>query len=127
MNPLNPMDFDALQYTQQGFNTLDNLASSQAIDNMTRQSLQSIQTMQTPTVNGFVPKHVTLPIFEQKKEMAQFFIALGNEQKGPFNRSEIDGLLSTGQITYQTLAWATGMNNWATLQTCLQFVQQQNQ
>ena len=36
--------------------------------------------------------------------------------------SEIEGLLATGQISHQTLAWTTGMNAWTTLQACLQFV-----
>lgn len=124
MKPLDPMDFDALQYSQQGFNTLDNLAASQSVEQMTEKSLQSIKTMQTPTVNGFIPKHVTLPIFEPKTTEAQFFIHVQNEQKGPFTSSEIEGLLSAGQINYQTMAWATGMTSWGTIQTCLQFVQQ---
>lgn len=123
MNPLDPLDFDALQYTKQGFNTLDNLASSQTIQNMSQQTLHSIQTMQTPTVQGYMPEHVTLPIFQSQQQEKQFFLVIDNERRGPFTRSEIDGLLATGQINYQTLAWVTGMNNWSTLQACLQFVQ----
>lgn len=123
MNPLDPMDFDALQYTKQGFNTLDNLASSQAVQNMTQQSLHSIQAMQTPTIQGYVPEHITPAIFQAKQQEIQFFLVVNNERRGPFTRNEIDGLLATGQANYQTLAWATGMNNWSTLQACLQFVQ----
>lgn len=123
MNPLDPMDFDALQYTNQSFNTLDKLASSQSIQNMTQQTLNAIQTMQTPTVQGYVPGYVTIPSSQAPKNTKQFFLAIGNEQRGPFSLSEVEGLLSMGQITYQTLAWTAGMNEWSTLQMCLQFVQ----
>ena len=41
--------------------------------------------------------------------------------------SVVDGAFfvdTAGQIGYQTMAWATGMTSWGTIQTCLQFVQQ---
>ena len=122
MDPLNPMDFDALQYTKQNFNTLDDQAFSKAVQNMTQQSLDSIRTMQTPTLQGFVPEHVTPAIFQQKENPVQFFVVIDNERKGPFTRSEIEGLLSTGQINYTTLAWVNGMADWSSLQACLQFI-----
>lgn len=122
MDPLNPMDFDALQYTKQNFNTLEDQAFSKAVQNMTQQSLDSIRTMQTPTLQGFVPEHVTPAIFQQKENPVQFFVVIDNERKGPFTRSEIEGLLSTGQINYTTLAWVNGMADWSSLQACLQFI-----
>lgn len=122
MDKLNPMDFDALQYTKQGFNTLDNLASSQNVQNMTQQSLDAIRTMQTPVAPGFIPEHVVLPIFQQQEQQVQFFVVVNNERRGPFSRTEIDGMLATGQIDYTTLAWVSGMDNWSSLQACLQFV-----
>lgn len=122
MDSLNPMDFDALQYTKQNFNTLENQAFSKAVQNMTQQSLDSIRTMQTPVPQGFIPEHVTPAIFQQKENPIQFFVVIDNERRGPFTRSEIEGLLSTGQIDYTTLAWVNGMNNWSSLQACLQFI-----
>ena len=122
MNPLDPMDFDALQYNNQGFNTLDKLAASQSVQNMTKQSLQSIRTMQTPTVQGYVPTHVVPAPFQTQQVNVQFFLAIDNEQQGPFTLSEVEGMLSTGKISHETLAWATGMSAWGTLQACLQFV-----
>ena len=124
MDSLNPMDFDALQYTKQNFNTLGNQAFSKAVQNMTQQSLESIRTMQTPVHQGFIPEHVTPAIFQQKENPVQFFIVVENERKGPFTRSEIEGLLSMGQIDYTTLAWVNGMDNWSSLQTCFQFINQ---
>lgn len=124
MDSLNPMDFDALQYTKQNFNTLENQAFSKAVQNMTQQSLESIRTMQTPVHQGFIPGHVTPAIFQQKENPVQFFIVVENERKGPFTRSEIEGLLSMGQIDYTTLAWVNGMDNWSSLQTCFQFINQ---
>lgn len=124
MDSLNPMDFDALQYTKQNFNTLENQAFSKAVQNMTQQSLESIRTMQTPVHQGFIPEHVTPAIFQQKENPVQFFIVVENERKGPFTRSEIEGLLSMGQIDYTTLAWVNGMDNWSSLQTCFQFINQ---
>lgn len=124
MDSLNPMDFDALQYTKQNFNTLESQAFSKAVQNMTQQSLESIRTMQTPVRQGFIPEHVTPAIFQQKENPVQFFIVVENERRGPFTRSEIEGLLSMGQIDYTTLAWVNGMNNWSSLQTCFQFINQ---
>ena len=124
MDSLNPMDFDALQYTKQNFNTLENQVFSKAVQNMTQQSLESIRTMQTPVHQGFIPEHVTPAIFQQKENPVQFFIVVENERKGPFTRSEIEGLLSMGQIDYTTLAWVNGMDNWSSLQTCFQFINQ---
>ena len=124
MDSLNPMDFDALQYTKQNFNTLENQAFSKAVQNMTQQSLESIRTMQTPVHQGFIPEQVTPAIFQQKENPVQFFIVVENERKGPFTRSEIEGLLSMGQIDYTTLAWVNGMDNWSSLQTCFQFINQ---
>ena len=76
MNQLDPMDFDALQYTNQGFNTLDKLASSQSVQNMTQQSLHSIQAMQTPTMQGYVPEHVIPAPFQTPKDVKQFFLVI---------------------------------------------------
>jgi hypothetical protein len=122
MNPLDPMDFDALQYNNQGFNTLDKLATSQVVQNMSQQSLQAIQKMQTPTIQGHMPGHVVPAPFQTKENNVQFFLAINNEQQGPYTLTEVEGLLSTGKISHDTLAWATGMSAWGTLQACLQFV-----
>lgn len=122
MNPLDPMDFDALQYGNQGFNTLDKLATSQSVQNLSQQSLEAIKTMQTPTVEGFVPDHVIPAPFQAKQDKVQFFLVINNEQKGPFTQIEVEELLSKRKINHQTMAWATGMKEWGTLQDCLQFV-----
>ena len=61
---MNAMDFDALMINNQGFNTLDNLANSAATQQMSQQTLQNIQTMQTPMPQGHTPQHVVLPVFQ---------------------------------------------------------------
>ncbi|MCB9495644.1 MAG: SPFH domain-containing protein [Fibrobacteria bacterium] len=41
-----------------------------------------------------------------------FHVALGGQQAGPFGVPQIQGLVAQGQLTPQTLVWATGMAQW---------------
>lgn len=42
-----------------------------------------------------------------------FHIVLNNAQAGPFNLEQLQGMVSSGQITRQTMVWKAGMANWA--------------
>ena len=55
---MDAMDFDALLLNNQGFNTMDNLVHSNELQDMSRQTLQNIQAMQTPMPQGHIPQHV---------------------------------------------------------------------
>lgn len=118
------MDFDALVYKNQGFNTLDNFANSSATQQMSQQALQNIQTMQTPMPQGHVPQHVVLPVFqkqiEQQKSFApQFFVALNGQQKGPLTLEQLKGLAVCDIIDENSSVWMQGMADWTDLKTCL--------
>ena len=122
---MNNMDFDALMISSQGFNTMDKVANSGVNQSMTQQTLQNIQAMQTPTFEGYMPKSPVLPIFEKQQEQKttqQFFVLLNNEQKGPFTLEQIRGFYNAGMINENTLAWISGMQNWADLKTCLSYL-----
>lgn len=120
------MDFDALILKNQGFNTLDNLAHSNATQDMTQQTLQNIQTMQMPMPDGHLPQHVVLPIFQKQETMTalpkvdhQFFVILNGAQKGPFTLEQIKGLAIADVINADSQVWMTGLPAWTDLKTCL--------
>lgn len=118
------MDFDALVYKNQGFNTMDNLANSAVTQQMSQQTLQSVQTMQTPTQQGYVPQHVVLPVFQkqteqQKAASPQFFVAINGQQKGPLTLEQLKGLALCDIIDENSSVWMQGMPNWTDLKTCL--------
>lgn len=118
------MDFDALVYKNQGFNTLDNLANSSATQTMSQQTLQSIQTMQTQMPKGHIPQHVVLPVLERQNEKAslsqqQFFVVVDNQQKGPFSLEQLKALAIVDVINEETQVWQAGTPAWTDLKTCL--------
>lgn len=123
---MDALDFDALILNNQGFNTLDNLAHSNAMQDMAQQTLQNIKTMQTPLPNGHVPQHVVLPIFQKqetndncKKNEQHFFAIVNGTQKGPFTLEQLKGLAIADVINVETPVWMPGMSDWADLKTCL--------
>lgn len=131
---MNAMDFDALVYKNQDFNTLDNLSQSGVVNEMSQQTLGAIKTMQTPTAQGFVPTHVTLPVFQQQASAGrkgkqsqqtasqndiQIYVSLNGKQKGPFTLEQLKGLVIAEVIDEKTLVWHKGLQNWTDLKTCL--------
>jgi len=122
---MDAMDFDALVYKNQGFNTMDSLANSGVNQAMTQQTLNNIQTMQTPMPQGHLPQHVVLPIFQKdaaKKDEGQslqFFVIIGGTQKGPFTLEQVKGLAMADVIDENTQVWMSGLPNWTDLKTCL--------
>ena len=118
------MDFDALVYKNQGFNTLDNFANSAVTQQMSQQALQNIQTMQTPMPQGHVPQHVVLPVFQKQAEQHKsatplFFVALNGQQKGPLTLEQLKGLAVCDIIDENSPVWMQGMADWTDLKTCL--------
>lgn len=125
---MDPMAFDALILNKQGFNTLDSVAQSDSINAMTRQSLQNIQTMQTPMPQGHIPQHVVLPVFQKQEqsrqtpppvEPQQFFVIINDVQKGPFSLEQVKGLAIADVIDESSPVWTPGMPAWTDLKTCL--------
>lgn len=121
---MDAMDFDALIINSQGFNTLDNLANSAAIQQMSQQTLQSIQTMQTPIPQGHLPQSVVLPVFQKQAEQAkvatpQFFVVVNGQQKGPISLEQLKGLAICDVINEASPVWMQGTPNWTDLKTCL--------
>lgn len=120
------MDFDALILNNQGFNTLDNLAHSNSVQDMSQHSLKSIQTMQTPMPEGYLPQHVVLPVFKKNEDNKvasqtdkQFFVIVNGLQKGPFTLEQVKGLAIADVINVDTQVWMPGMESWTDLKTCL--------
>ena len=120
------MDFDALVFNNQDFNTLDNLSRSDANQRMSRQVLQNIQTMQTPLPKGHIPQHVVLPVFNNEPNVPtgaqkgyQFFVIINEQQKGPFTLEQLKGLAIADVINVDTKVWMPGLSDWLDLKTCL--------
>ncbi len=44
--------------------------------------------------------------------MADIYLHLNGEQKGPFTADQVRAMLATGEITAETLAWRAGMSDW---------------
>jgi membrane protease subunit (stomatin/prohibitin family) len=43
---------------------------------------------------------------------SQYFAAVGGQQGGPFDMKTLQGMVSSGQLTRETLVWKQGMANW---------------
>lgn len=56
-----------------------------------------------------------------------FFIALNGQQAGPFKTVELLQLISTNQITKETLVWKTGMTAWERAENVAEFATLFNQ
>jgi hypothetical protein len=52
----------------------------------------------------------------------QTWIAVNQEQKGPFSAAELRGKMATGEITGMTLYWQEGMSGWRELREWLEVV-----
>ncbi len=44
--------------------------------------------------------------------MSQIYLNLNNQQAGPYDVPTVNGMLTSGQITTETLGWMQGMANW---------------
>ena len=44
--------------------------------------------------------------------MSQVYLNLNNQQAGPYDIPTVNGMLTSGQITAETLGWIQGMANW---------------
>lgn len=125
------LDFDALVVNNQAFNTLDNLANANTMQNMTQNTLQNIQAMQTPVPQGHIPQHVVLPTFQNKQNIASgstcptkqsgnlFFAVVNGAQKGPFTLEQLKGLAIADVINTDSMVWLVGSPEWTDLRTCL--------
>jgi hypothetical protein len=43
---------------------------------------------------------------------AQYFVAVNGQQTGPFNLSQLQQMVISGQFTPNTFVWKQGMQNW---------------
>lgn len=112
------------------FHALDEIAKSNIADALTQQTLNSTRTVQVPTLQGYLPQPVVLPVIERvclrqanqpaaKDELppqitteAKFFVAVENTPKGPFTVRQIKEFLTAGIISSQTLCWTVGWTAW---------------
>jgi len=44
--------------------------------------------------------------------MSQIYLNINNQQAGPYDVTAVNGMLTSGQITAETLGWMQGMANW---------------
>lgn len=56
-------------------------------------------------------------------QSATYYIAINNQQQGPFDVNTIIQFISNGQINADTLAWKQGMPSWSKISTLLEFAQ----
>lgn len=47
----------------------------------------------------------------------QWYVAIDNQQTGPFDAQAVQSQIQTGRLTRQTLVWKAGMANWAPVET----------
>lgn len=124
---MDPRQFDSLILNNQGFNTLNNVVQSNAVQDMSQQTLQSIQSMQTPVAQGHLPQHAVLPMFQKQETpqqsisstSSQFFAVVNGAQKGPFTLEQLKGLAIADVINEDSLVWMQGMPEWVALKICL--------
>ena len=45
--------------------------------------------------------------------LADFYVMVGNQQKGPFSVEQMDNMSKGGSLTSESMVWKTGMANWA--------------
>ena len=104
---------------QLDFNTMDNLANSNVWKELASQTQESIKAMQVPVPQVGIPSHVVLPVF-QKQEDAQYVLALGNEQKGPYSISQLREFLKADIISPEFYVWTQGWPEWKKIKDCPQ-------
>lgn len=56
-------------------------------------------------------------------QSAPYYIAINNQQQGPFDINAISQFINSGQINAETLVWKQGMPSWAKISTLLEFAQ----
>lgn len=71
------------------------------------QQPQGQQPTSQPTSN--TPSEGTPPPLPAQ---VQYFIAINNQQAGPFNLSSLELMIAKGEVTKDTLVWAQGMAQW---------------
>jgi len=79
-------------------------------------SAMAQQTASTPGFTGEAtrPPPMTGP---PPLPLLQFFVALNGQQTGPFDLTAMQQLVTSGQLTRETLVWKQGMAQWATAGT----------
>lgn len=117
---MDPKEFDALVSSGTGFYTQNQMVSSGINNQMTQQSLNNVQAMQTQVPLGNVPAAPTMPTFdrlakEQQAAQPQFYVLINNEQKGPLNLEQLKGLAIADVINADSPVWQVGTPEWATL------------
>jgi hypothetical protein len=122
---------------QLDFTSLNEIANSNIAQDLSEQTVQSIRNVQVPTVEGFTPTPVILPIVEsvmqrenemrgslrqsQPPALAHYYLAINNEPKGPFTQSQVVEFLVNGLITQETLCWQPNMTEWVAISYMKEF------
>lgn len=102
---------------QLDFNTLDKLVASDQWKALAAQAVESIRQMQTEVPQFGIQPHVVLPVF-QKKEEAQYVLAAGTEQRGPFTLAQVRELLKAEAISPDFYIWTQGWPEWKFIKDC---------
>ena len=102
---------------QLDFNTLDKLVASDQWQALASQTKNSIKAMQTEVPQFGIQPHVVLPVFQNKEE-AQYVLAAGTEQRGPFSLAQVRVLLKAGAINRDFYIWTQGWPEWKFIKDC---------
>ena len=102
---------------QLDFNTLDKLVASDQWHALAKQAINSIKAMQTDVPHFGIQPHVVLPVFQNKEE-AQYVLAAGTEQRGPFSLAQVRALLKAGAINQDFYIWSQGWPEWKFIKDC---------
>lgn len=73
---------------------------------------QMANTIGSPVSNG-APASNGAPTPPPLPQQASYFVAINGQQAGPFTAAQIQPLISSGQVTSESLVWSEGMAGWA--------------
>ena len=98
----------------QNFFSVDRLVEFGMSAAIAKQMINSMnQTMQTMYVPGSIQ---SMPQPAAPAPQAIYYVALNGEQVGPLGDAELTRLVSSRQVTPDTLAWMPGMPDWKPVQ-----------
>ena len=102
-----------MRMTPQSFNDMDKVLRSNPAEEMAKQALQSIGTMQKKIEIPPMPEPFTQT--DMPTSEASILLAVNGEQFGPYTRTQVRDMIAHGDITTETLMWTSGMLEWMPL------------
>lgn len=96
---------------------MDKVLRSNPAEEMSKQALESIGTMQKKIEMPAMPEPLVktnMPTSE-----SSILVAVDGQQYGPYTKAEVLELIRNGSITTETLMWRSGMLDWTPISKAL--------